>query len=113
MDQNLTPLQRLTQKWTVMLDQQQNRHYLYGPLDDFSKNDLEGLTGPVPVKDWTAEDYLEILSNVTEDRNHHWLCSLFSEGFLKAITNAGLSPAQAKAFAGTIAAYMAEHIYKL
>ena len=104
-------LTEFVKNWTVMKDQDGNRQYFYGPLDEYGPDDLEGLS-EIQRKDWTGGDYLEILANITEDRNHHWLCCLFNDGIPQAMENAGLGPAQRKAFAATIAGFIAENIYK-
>lgn len=63
--------------FTVMINKATGkRHYLHGPLDGFDADDLEGLQGPIPYKEWTAEDFAVLLGNIIEDRNHHWLCPM-------------------------------------
>lgn len=110
-------LDDFVQKWNIMAvkeaDESNAPHcLLYGPLSDYDEDSLKHLTGPLPRKDWTADDYLEILGSVTEDRNHHWLVGLFTEGIPQAMENAGLGAAQKKAFAAKLCEYMAEYTYR-
>ncbi len=104
-------LDGFVKNWTVMADSIGRHQYVYGPLEEYGPDDFKGLM-EVQRADWTGMDYLEILANITEDRNHHWLCCLFEKGIPEAMENAGMGPAQKKAFAATLAGFIAEHIYK-
>lgn len=63
--------------FTVMEDNTTKKHhYFYGDLSEFEPSDYENMT-KIPYEKWTADDFSELLSNIAEDRNHHWLCSMF------------------------------------
>lgn len=59
------------QNWHVMTKGKE-RSYFYGDLSDFEPNELEGYS-EVSYDLWIAEDFTEILGNILENRNHHWL----------------------------------------
>lgn len=59
------------QNWHVMTKGNE-RSYFYGDLSDFETEELEGYS-EVPYGLWIAEDFSEILGNILEDRNHHWM----------------------------------------
>lgn len=63
--------------WTVMADSKNQHTYFYGPLEDFDVADFDGLT-IIPMTEWNAEDYSEIIGNITEDNNSHRFCRPFS-----------------------------------
>jgi len=60
-------------EWNVMKNEPETDHYyFYGPMDEFEPEDYEGLL-PVPYEAWSAADFAEIIGDILEDRNHHWM----------------------------------------
>lgn len=64
------------ENWTVMAKEDTKRHdYFYGPLEDYELEEYEGFV-EVPYEEWSASDFAEILGNILEDRNHHWMVDI-------------------------------------
>ena len=53
-----------------MTDEHNCHYYFYGPLEEFDKEDYEGMT-IVPESEYTTKDLAELFGNVLEDRNYH------------------------------------------
>lgn len=60
--------------WHVMT-KDNVRSYFYGDLSEFEPDELDGYV-EVPYDSWIAEDFTEVLGNILEDRNHHWMTDM-------------------------------------
>lgn len=59
--------------WHVMHNIKNNyKRYMYGSLTLFDDEDLDGLI-EIPYENWSASDFAQILENILEDKNHHWM----------------------------------------
>jgi len=52
-----------------------DRQYYYGSLDEFDLDEI-GNRVKIPYEYWNACDFAEILGNIIEDRNHHWMTDI-------------------------------------
>ena len=57
-------------KYSVYKDAQNKHHIFYGDINDYSEEDIAGLQ-IVHEKDYSAQDFAEILGNILEDNNFH------------------------------------------
>lgn len=79
-------------KWTVMQDENNERHYFYGPLSDYEEDDYEGMS-VVDEKDYRANDIAELFGNELEDYNYHNITTIASD-ILRSLEKANLSESQ-------------------